>query len=236
MTTDNFFTSVNLAKTLRQQGISIVGTVNRILKEIPREIKKIKENLYTTKIFKHDGCTLTVYQAKTAKNVLLLSTMRSTVYIGDDRKSKPETVNFYNSIKFGVDVVDQMARKYIVNAASRRWPVQFFYNILNLAAINAHILYKLITGSKISRRRYLLRLSKELRSRFVEEGKVNSHESSIINSVCRKAANKSTAKVKSALTKHVKRAAVALSLFAVNALENKKNLFIVKFAANKHCS
>ena len=30
VTTDNFFTSVNLAKTLRQEGISIVGTVNRI--------------------------------------------------------------------------------------------------------------------------------------------------------------------------------------------------------------
>ena len=65
--------------------------------------------------------------------------MHSTVDIGDDRKSKPETVNFYNSTKFGVDVVDQMARKYTVNAASRRWPVQFFYNILDLAAINAHI-------------------------------------------------------------------------------------------------
>ena len=40
VTTDNFFTWVNLAKTLRQQGISIVGTVNRIRKEIPQEIKK----------------------------------------------------------------------------------------------------------------------------------------------------------------------------------------------------
>ena len=67
VTTYNFFTSVNLDKTLRQQEISIVGTVNCIRKEIPQEIKKIKENLYTTKVFKHDGCTLTVYQVKTTK-------------------------------------------------------------------------------------------------------------------------------------------------------------------------
>ena len=53
--------------------------------------------------------------------------MHSTVDIGDDQKSKPKTVNFYNSTKFGVGVVDQMARKYIVNATSRSWPVQFFY-------------------------------------------------------------------------------------------------------------
>ena len=40
VTTDNFFTSVNLDKTLRQQGISIVETINRIRKEIPPGIKK----------------------------------------------------------------------------------------------------------------------------------------------------------------------------------------------------
>ena len=40
VTTDNFFMSANLAKTLRQQGISIVRTVNRIRKEIPQEIEK----------------------------------------------------------------------------------------------------------------------------------------------------------------------------------------------------
>ena len=169
VTTDNFFTSVNLAKTLRQEGISIVGIVNRIRKQIPQEIKKMKKDLYATKVFKHDGCTLTVYQAKTTKNVLLISTMHATVDTGDDRKSWPGTVKFCNSVKFGVDVLDQMARKYTVNAVSHRWPVQFFYNILDLAAINASILYKLVTGSKISRRRYLLRLSEKLRSRFVEE-------------------------------------------------------------------
>ena len=82
-------------KSLRQQEISIVGTVNRFRKEIPQEIKKMKENLYTTKVFKHDCGTLTVYQAKTAKNVLLLSAMHSTVDIGGDRKCKSETVTFY---------------------------------------------------------------------------------------------------------------------------------------------
>ena len=58
--TDNFFTSVNLAKSLRQQGISTVRTVNRTRKEIPLEIKKMKEDLYT-KVSKHICCTLSVY-------------------------------------------------------------------------------------------------------------------------------------------------------------------------------
>ena len=109
MTTDNFFTLVNVAKILRQEGISIVGAVNRIRKEIPQEIIKMKEYLYATKVFKHDDCTLTVYQAKTTKNVLLRSTMHATVNRSDDRKSKPETVKCYNSTIFGVEVLDQMA-------------------------------------------------------------------------------------------------------------------------------
>ena len=52
--------------------------------------------------------------------------MHATVNTSDHRKSNPETVKFYNSTKFGVDVLDQMARRYTVNAAPRRWPVQFF--------------------------------------------------------------------------------------------------------------
>ena len=96
VTTDNVFTLVNLAKTLRQKRISIVGTVNRIRKEIPQETKKMKEDLYPTKVFKHDGCTLTVYQAKTTKKVLLLCTMHATVHTGDDQKSKPETVKIWS--------------------------------------------------------------------------------------------------------------------------------------------
>ena len=54
--------------------------------------------------------------------------------------------------------------------------------------------------------------------------------------VCRKAANKSAAKAKVAPTKHLKHAAVAPSLFVVNALENSRNSFIIRFAANKYRS
>ena len=54
--------------------------------------------------------------------------------------------------------------------------------------------------------------------------------------VCRKARNESAAKANAAPTEHVKHAAVALSLFVVNALENRSNSFIVRFTANKYCS
>ena len=162
--------------------------------------------------------------------------MHFTVDTSDDQKSKPENVKFYYSTKFGADVIDQMARKYIVNAASRRWPVQLFYNILDLAAINVHILYKLVIGSKISQRRYFCGYPKSVVQGLLKKEKLI-HTSPVTPiAVCRKARNESTAKAKAAPTKHVKHAAVAPSLFVVNALENRRNSFIVRFAAKKYCS
>lgn len=61
-----------------------------------------------------------------------------------------------------MDVVDQMARKYNVKAGSFRWPPQVLFNILDLAAINAWILYKTCTGSKISKKELLFYLAEEL--------------------------------------------------------------------------
>ncbi len=85
-----------------------------------------------------------------------MSTLPSSVNFENDKKMKPETIEFYNNKKYGVDVLDQMARNYSVNAGSRRWPLQVFYNILDLAAINAWILYKTVMQKDLSRRNFIL--------------------------------------------------------------------------------
>ena len=78
--------------------------------------------------------------------------MHPDISVGSDEKQKPETIDFYNSTKYGVDVVDQMTRKYTVKAGSRRWPMQVFYNVLDLAAINAWILFNEVSKKNIARR------------------------------------------------------------------------------------
>lgn len=163
ITTDNFFTSLNLAEILKARNTSLVGTVNRARREIPHEVKTSRIEVNETYILEHNGCTLTVYQGKVNKNVLILSTMHSSVDIGEDKKKLPETVSFYNSSKYGVDVADQMSRHYSTKAASRRWPLQVFYNILDLAGINSWVLYRKCTGANISRRNFILKLAEELR-------------------------------------------------------------------------
>ena len=59
-----------------------------------------------------------------------------------------------------------MARKYSVKAGTRRWPLQVFYNILDLATINAWILYKETTQVNISRKDVIFQLAEELRSNY----------------------------------------------------------------------
>jgi hypothetical protein len=95
--------------------------------------------------------------------------MHSNIAIENNSKKTPETVNFYNKTKCGVDIVDQMARQYSVKASSRRWPVHTFYNILDLAAINAWIVYKSVTDKKMSRRSFIQCLAEELREEYREK-------------------------------------------------------------------
>lgn len=169
VTMDNFFTSVSLAKDLRKKKTSLVGTLNRNRKEVPNSLKKSKDVRFSSAIYKHEDITLTSYQAKSNKNVLILSSMHPDVQINTTtEKKKPETVLFYNKTKCGVDTVDQMTRKYSVRSGTRRWPVHVFYNILDLAMINAHSLYKLIFDSNISRKSFILKVVKEMSKPYAD--------------------------------------------------------------------
>lgn len=164
ITTDNFFTSFPLAEKLVAKGTSLVGTIRANKRELPKpaKIKKDKMKLYSSEHYKSGNCILTIYKSKPNLKVLLLSTKHTFIKIKDNKKHTPETIAYYNKTKFGVDVVDQMARKYISKSASFRWPLQVFFNILDLAAINAWILYTECTGSKLSRKEFLFQLAKEL--------------------------------------------------------------------------
>ncbi|KAJ8001780.1 hypothetical protein DPEC_G00172980 [Dallia pectoralis] len=119
--------------------------------------------LYSTTVMTSGEATLTVYRCKKNENMCLLSTMHPCVSITNGLKKKPETVTDYNHSKVGVDTLAQMARLYSVMGGTRRWPVAVFYNLLDLAAINAHVLYEKCLGKTISRRDFIMDLAFELR-------------------------------------------------------------------------
>ncbi|KAK6300563.1 hypothetical protein J4Q44_G00286610 [Coregonus suidteri] len=125
-------------------------------------------------VLKHDKATLTLYRCKPRENVCILSTMHPTVAIGGDTKRKPETLTHYNNTKVGVD---KMARQCTVKAATQRWPVAVFYNLLDLAAINAHVLFTVCTGKTMPRREFIMQLALELReNHMMARGKAAAHD------------------------------------------------------------
>ena len=87
--------------------------------------------LFSSNLYKSENCILTEYKSKPKAKVLLLSTKHTGVRIEDNYKRVPETIAFYNKTKYGVD---QIFFKY--------FSLQVFFNIFDLAAINAWILYK----------------------------------------------------------------------------------------------
>ncbi|XP_062304721.1 piggyBac transposable element-derived protein 4-like [Osmerus eperlanus] len=161
VTTHNFFPSLALANNLLAKKTTVVGTAKKSIKGMPRCAQAHSER-FSTKVLKAGKVSLTVYQAKPKTNVCILSTMHQTVLTDDGAKKLPNTLSHYKSTKAGVNVMDQMARQYSVRGGSHRWPVAVFYNILDLAAINAHILYTQSMNVRISRRKFILRLVKEL--------------------------------------------------------------------------
>jgi hypothetical protein len=88
--------------------------------------------------------TAVSYVPKKSKNVLVVSSMHHDDSIdpttGD--QFKPEIITFYNETKSVVDVVDRMITSYDVSRGTRRWTMVIFYGLLNVASINAFVIYK----------------------------------------------------------------------------------------------
>jgi len=159
VTVDNFFTSAELAKKLLEKRTSLVGTLRLNRKEIPVSSKLATHD---SAFYSCDSLNLVKYQAKQTKTVVVLSTLHKGAACQTEGKKTPESILYYNENKCGVDMLDSMCRQMSTKAGCRRWPLAIFFNILDIAGINAWIIFRKTQGSCISRRKFLRQLSAEL--------------------------------------------------------------------------
>ncbi|XP_025193545.1 piggyBac transposable element-derived protein 4-like [Melanaphis sacchari] len=112
VTTDNWFTSIELAEQLRVKKLTLVGTLRKNKREVPPHMLVVK-NLppMTTRFLHAPEMTLLSFSKTKNKNVLVLSTMHETETINEISK-KPEQIEFYNKTKGGVDVFDKLCHQY----------------------------------------------------------------------------------------------------------------------------
>ena len=130
-------------------------------------IQPMRNELYSSHFWWHEGSNamFVKYQPKRNKSVCLLSTMHSAPDVDNDStKKKPNVILFHNRNKVDVGCFDQMTRLDTARAASRRWPFAVWGNMLDIAAINAKILFVKLTGEHTSRRQFIFERIKYLRN------------------------------------------------------------------------
>lgn len=165
---DNFFSSLELAKSLLGRRITMTGTMRKNKPELPNQLMAHPSRAEHSSIFGfQDNATLVSYVSKKNKSVILLSTNHPDATISDGPKQKPQIILDYNKGKCGVDTLDQLVRTYNCIRKTNRWPIVLFMNLLNISAYNALVLYLHIhpdyerRSGKI-RKRFLLELARSL--------------------------------------------------------------------------
>ena len=112
--TDNYFTSLSLAKKLLAKKMTLLGTLRKNRVEVPKEVLANKfRSVYSSIFLEVDSISLVSYVPKKNKCVLLLSTEHNVAKCSNkEKKFKPEMILDYNATKGGIDSVDQMVNHF----------------------------------------------------------------------------------------------------------------------------
>lgn len=152
VTTDNWFTSLPLAKGLLQFGMHLVGTIRpkpytpSVMLTTPLELGEcVASYNYEDKV------TLLCQRVKPTKRIQILSTVHHNPTVIENQKSHIHM--FYNATKGGVDTFDQICSALTCSRKTRRWPVCVFYGILNIVVNNSFFIHQNLPGNKLYNRR-----------------------------------------------------------------------------------
>lgn len=167
ITMDNWFTSIPLVQTLlREHKCTVIGTLRKNKRELPLEFSKPTNRPIHSSMFGFTKeLTLVSYIPRRGKNVILVSSMHhhDDIDLNSGEKSKPVIITEYNETKGGVDVVDKLSASYDCARNTRRWPMVIFFNMLNVAGINAQVIFSANNpDTDIVRRHFLRTMAKDL--------------------------------------------------------------------------
>ncbi|XP_021162792.2 piggyBac transposable element-derived protein 3 isoform X1 [Fundulus heteroclitus] len=161
ITCDNLFTSYRLGEELQKRKLTMLGAVRRNKPELPSEILRMRGRPQHSSVFAFtEKATVVSYCPKKNKNVLVMSTMHADVSLSTREDLMPQMILDYNSTKGGVDNLDKVTATYSCQRRTARWPLVIFYNIVDVSAYNAYVLWTEINqqwnAGKLHRRRLFL--------------------------------------------------------------------------------
>lgn len=168
-TADNFFSSKSLAYSLLTRQMTYCGTVRKNRRFIPPCILETKGREVKSSTFAFtEDVTLVSYLQKKNKNVIVISSQHHSNEVDDKREDgKPAIILHYNKTKGAVDTADQLIRTYSCQRKNRRWPMVFFQNLVDIAALNSFVVFTSVNRDyevekSHKRRLFLEHLGKEL--------------------------------------------------------------------------
>ena len=170
---DNFYTSPALFQDLRCLGFGACGTVRTNRRGVPEEVKSRiqKGEIVTTMI--DDSLMALKWMDK--RPVTMLSTIHDDSTVTKQRRTravqggveeirKPVVVEQYNQHMCGVDHGDQLLCYYGFSHRTLKWWRRAFFHLIEVAIVNAYILYLLTpcSGRRMTHKEFRVQLAKEL--------------------------------------------------------------------------
>lgn len=178
---DNWFTSLRLVRRLLQKDTTYVGTIKTNRRELPSQAKKTAQRVPgdTKFLYNMEGSTILVsFWDKGTKPVLLLDTFICSGEM-DEQSGKAASVVHHSVNKSGVDVMNKMIRHYSSKRKCNRWPVSFFFNLVDICLSNTCIfMAKLLDVAGRERKAFHLKTIKDVGYAMVERhirGRMASH-------------------------------------------------------------
>ena len=132
---DRLYNSIPIANWLRENSITMIGTLKHNRIGLPAELKDAKErDEHSTTLHYEESkkdIALCSYSVKSKsggkKNVLMMTTTRPLLgKTKDDGKNKPALYKLYDFTKGGTDIVDQKIGSYTCKAKSSKWKMVAF--------------------------------------------------------------------------------------------------------------
>ncbi|XP_021711432.1 piggyBac transposable element-derived protein 1-like isoform X2 [Aedes aegypti] len=143
VTTDNFFTSTELAEELWEKNIMLTGTVRHNKKELPPEFVASKGRMPGSILIGYrEPCVLTSYIDGKKKKPVIILTINNNVTT-TDQDNKPNVVLHYNATKGAVDSGDFVTRKTNCVRKTKVWTKKLAMELISIACLNSSCLFRL---------------------------------------------------------------------------------------------
>ncbi|CAK1578439.1 unnamed protein product [Parnassius mnemosyne] len=139
---DNYYTSIPLARYLKERKTDFCGTVRKARRELPPQV--IQQKLQNGQIAAQQNECVTVLKWHDKRDVLTLSTCHThemQMSQGFRPVLKPKMVLTYNEGKKGIDIADQLASYNSPVRKSCIWYKKIAADLLATCVVNAIVIY-----------------------------------------------------------------------------------------------